>query len=67
MTTYHSGGQEIATGTPFMEVRTTADNRIDLLDELWSVLPPELRIAAAAFVPGGLTSADIRQASEARA
>lgn len=59
MTTYHSNGQEIATGTPFMEVRTTADNRTDLLDELWSVLPPELRIAAAAFVPGGLASADI--------
>ncbi|WP_405889393.1 IMP cyclohydrolase [Streptomyces sp. NBC_00133] len=67
MMTYHSDGQEIATGSPFMEVRTTADNPTDLLDELWSVLPPELRIAAAAFGPGGLTSADIRQASEARA
>jgi hypothetical protein len=40
MTTYHSDGQGIVTGTPFMEVRTTAGNRTDLLDELWSALPP---------------------------
>ena len=46
MTTYHSDGHEIATGAPFIEVRTTADNHRDLLDELWSALTPELRIFA---------------------
>ncbi|QMU73932.1 hypothetical protein GXP74_20905 [Streptacidiphilus sp. P02-A3a] len=66
MTTYHSDRQGIATGAPFTEVRTTEDNRTDLLDELWSALPPELRIAAAVFAPGGLASADIRQAAETR-
>ncbi|MER5757233.1 IMP cyclohydrolase [Streptomyces sp. NPDC002088] len=66
MTTYHSDGQQIATGTPFMEIRTTADTCSDLLDELWSALPPQLRIAAAVFTPGELASADIRPASATR-
>ncbi|MEU6511078.1 hypothetical protein [Streptomyces sp. NPDC046942] len=43
MTTYCSDGQEIATGAPFTEIRTTAEPRGDLLDELSSALPPQLR------------------------
>jgi IMP cyclohydrolase len=62
MTTYRSDGQEIATGEPFTEVRTGADSRGELLEELWSALAPQLRVAAAVFAPGGLAQADIRQA-----
>ncbi|OIJ68425.1 IMP cyclohydrolase [Streptomyces mangrovisoli] len=60
MTTYRSNGQEVATGAPFAEIRTTAETRTDLLDQLWSALPPHLRIAAAVFTPGDLAGADIR-------
>ena len=66
MTTYQSDGQEIATGSPFLEVRTPAGTPRDLLEELWSALRPELRIAAAVFTPTGLAAADVRQASPAR-
>lgn len=62
MTTYHSTGRHIATGTPFTEIRTDAETSESLLDELWSALPPRLRIAAAVFTVGGLAGADIRQA-----
>lgn len=62
MTTYRSRGSAIATGDPFREVRTTARTRHDLLDELWSALPPHLRVAAAVFTPGDLPNADVRQA-----
>ncbi|MGW3564860.1 IMP cyclohydrolase [Streptomyces sp. NPDC000941] len=67
MTTYHSNGQEIATGAPFTEIRTTAETSGDLLDELWSALPPHLRIAAAVFTPGDLAGSSIRQTSHTRA
>lgn len=62
MTTYRSDGETIVTGDPFTEVRVTAENRTDLLDELWSCLPSRLRIAVAVFTAGGLAHADIRQA-----
>ena len=65
MTTYRSDGHEIATGSPFIEVRTAAESRTDLLEELWQALPPQLRIAAAVFSAGGLGHADIRQAEPA--
>ncbi|MFE1953687.1 hypothetical protein ACFW9D_24835 [Streptomyces sp. NPDC059524] len=65
MTTYRSDGHEIATGDPFTEVRIGAGNRGGLLDELAS-LPPELRIAAAVFSPGGLAEAEVRQAAPAQ-
>ncbi|WP_218036975.1 hypothetical protein [Streptomyces hyaluromycini] len=61
MTIYHSNGQEVATGAPFTEIRTAAGTRSDLLDELWSALPPHLRIAAAVFTPGDLAGSSIRQ------
>ncbi|WP_329252979.1 IMP cyclohydrolase [Streptomyces sp. NBC_01478] len=60
MTTYRSDGQQIATGAPFTEVHTGAHTPGDLMEELWSALPAQLRIAAAVFAPGGLTTADIR-------
>ncbi|WP_234327361.1 IMP cyclohydrolase [Streptomyces sp. NRRL WC-3742] len=63
MTTYRSDGNKIATGDPLAEVRIAAGDRSDLLEELWSSLPPQLRIAAAVFAPGGLVQADIRQAA----
>jgi hypothetical protein len=66
MTTYHSNGQEIATGAAFTEIRTTAEPRSALLDELWSALPPHLRIAAAVFTPEDLASSSIRQTSPMR-
>ncbi|UXY17884.1 IMP cyclohydrolase [Streptomyces cynarae] len=62
MTTYRSDGHTIATGTPFHEVRTTADSRSALLDELWSALRSEVRIAAAVFEPGRLDQVRILQA-----
>ncbi|WP_377267951.1 IMP cyclohydrolase [Peterkaempfera sp. SMS 1(5)a] len=65
MTTYHSNGHEIATGAPFLEVGIDADGPRNLLDELWESLPPQLRIAAAVFPPGGLARSDIRQAAAA--
>jgi IMP cyclohydrolase len=61
MTTYRSDGQEIATGDPFTEVRVAAGGRSELLDELWSALAPELRVAAAVFAPGGIAQAEVRQ------
>ncbi|KUM80568.1 IMP cyclohydrolase [Streptomyces griseorubiginosus] len=63
MTTYRSSGQHLVTGAPFTETRTTAEDAEALLDELWSALPPRLRIAAAAFTPGHLAGAGIRQAA----
>jgi IMP cyclohydrolase len=66
MTTYRSDGQEIATGAPFIEARTTAETRSDLLDELWSALPRQLRIAVAVFTPGDLAGSSIRQTSRTR-
>ncbi|WP_030864606.1 IMP cyclohydrolase [Streptomyces sp. NRRL S-37] len=66
MTTYHSNGQEVATGAPFTEIRTTAETRSGLLDELWSALPPHLRIAAAVFAPGDLAGSSIRHTSRTR-
>jgi IMP cyclohydrolase len=65
MTTYRSDGQEIATGDPFTEVRVAAGDRSELLEELWSALAPELRVAAAVFAPGGIAQAELRQAENA--
>lgn len=67
MTTYRSDGRQIATGPPFTEIRTSAHTRGDLLEELWSALPPQLRVAAAVFAPGGLAHADIKCGSPSKA
>ncbi|MFB8211138.1 IMP cyclohydrolase [Streptomyces sp. NPDC056010] len=63
MTTYRSDSDGIRTGDPFAEVRVAAGDRDGLLEELWTALPPELRIAAAVFSPGAPAKADIRQAA----
>lgn len=60
MTTYCSDGQDIATGEPFLEARTAAADRDELLDEVWGALAPEFRVAAAVFEPGRLSDAAIR-------
>ncbi|MFI0721589.1 IMP cyclohydrolase [Streptomyces sp. NPDC021224] len=62
MTTYLSDGVTVATGAPFTQTRTTAADRAELLDDIWSALTPELRVAAATFAPHGLAAAGIRQA-----
>ena len=61
MTTYRSDGHTIATGSPFLEARTTSATRDDLLDELWSALHPDYRIAAAVFEPGALPAVNLRE------
>ncbi|MEU9788217.1 IMP cyclohydrolase [Streptomyces phaeochromogenes] len=61
MTTYVSDGREIVTGAPFIEARTTAGSRDEFVDEVWNALNPELRVAAAAFEPGQIEAAAIRQ------
>jgi IMP cyclohydrolase len=61
VTTYLSDGNEIATGAPFTEVRVAARDRSELLEQLWSSLAVELRVAAAVFSAGRLTEALIRQ------
>ncbi|WEV23764.1 hypothetical protein OYE22_00155 [Streptomyces sp. 71268] len=66
MTTYRSDGHTVATGEPFLEVRTTAADRGQLLEELWGALTPELRVAAAVFEPGRLADATIRHQATTR-
>ncbi|MEV0091949.1 IMP cyclohydrolase [Streptomyces sp. NPDC050738] len=66
MTTYRSDGHVVATAEPYLEARTEAAGRDELLEELWSGLPPELRVAAAAFEPGRLADAVIRHETPAR-
>jgi IMP cyclohydrolase len=52
MTTYHSDGQAVATAPPFQECSVTAHDSTELLEEIWSALNPEFRIAAAVLDPG---------------
>jgi IMP cyclohydrolase len=59
MTTYCSDGQHIATGEPFLEARTEAAGRDELLEEVWAALTPGLRVAAAVFEAGGLADSAI--------
>jgi hypothetical protein len=46
LTTYHSDGHIINGGQPFIEAGTSADNDMGLLDEMWSCLNPDYRVAA---------------------
>jgi IMP cyclohydrolase len=59
MTTYRSDGDHVATGEPFVEARTDAADRDELLEELWCALAPEFRVAAVVFEPGRLDDAVI--------
>ncbi|MER5185582.1 IMP cyclohydrolase [Streptomyces sp. NPDC002896] len=65
MTTYRSDGHHVATGEPFLEARTGAADRDELLQELWGSLTPELRVAVAVFEPGRLADAAIRNETSA--
>jgi IMP cyclohydrolase len=63
MTTYHSDGQAVLTATPFEETTITAHDGTELLEEIWSALNPEFRIAAAVLDPGqGPAGAVLRSA-----
>ncbi|MGW2647127.1 hypothetical protein ACWC2T_19875 [Streptomyces sp. NPDC001393] len=66
MTTYHSVGDSVATGEPFLEARTEKADQDELLEELWGALTPELRVAVAVFEPGRLADAAIRHKASAR-
>lgn len=46
LTTYHSDGQVIEGGQPFIEARTDARDGAALLDEVWESLNPAYRVAA---------------------
>lgn len=52
MTTYHSDGQTVLTATPFEEATITAHDGTELLEEIWSALNPDFRVAAAVLDPG---------------
>jgi IMP cyclohydrolase len=51
MTTYHSDGQTVLTAAPFEETTVSAHDGIDLLEEIWSALNPEFRVAVAVLDP----------------
>lgn len=57
MTTYRSDGHTVATGEPYAEFRTGAAAGTGLLDQVWDGLDPRLRVAAAVFGQGRLSSA----------
>jgi IMP cyclohydrolase len=46
LTTYNSDGRIISGGQPFIEAGISADNGVGLLDEMWSSLNPDYRVAA---------------------
>jgi len=62
VTTYRSDGRQVATGEPFLEARTGAGGKRELLAEIWGALAPEFRVAAAVFEPGRLADAAIATA-----
>ncbi|UWE07611.1 IMP cyclohydrolase [Actinacidiphila bryophytorum] len=59
MTTYRSDGRTPATAEPYVEARTAATDRHELLTTLWSALPTDLRVAATTFEPDQLSGAGI--------
>ncbi|MEU9607717.1 IMP cyclohydrolase [Streptomyces sp. NPDC048057] len=65
MRTYRSDGQRVETAEPFVEVRTGAGSRDELLEEVWGALASEFRVAAAVFEPGRLTEAAVRHEESA--
>ncbi|MFJ4340585.1 IMP cyclohydrolase [Streptomyces sp. NPDC088915] len=51
MTTYRSDGQTVSVASPFDETTTGANDAAGLLDEIWSALNPEYRVAAVVLDP----------------
>ena len=60
MTTYLSDGIQIETAGPLQETETAAAHPEALVDGIWSSLDPRYRVAVAAFHPGALGAARIR-------
>lgn len=60
VTTYRSDGITIEPAAIYLEGSTAAGNPAELTDQLWAALAPERRVAVAAFRPGGLRDAVIR-------
>lgn len=60
VTTYRSDGTAVEPADVYLEGSTAAANPAELTDQLWSALSPERRVAVAAFRPGGLREAVIR-------
>ncbi|MEV6109482.1 IMP cyclohydrolase [Streptomyces sp. NPDC051940] len=52
LTTYASDGETVAAAPPYTEVRVSAADRAELLDEVWTALDPALRVTAAVCAPG---------------
>lgn len=59
LTTYDSDGTAIESAEPLVETATTAAHAEEFVDQIWSALAPERRVAVAAFYPGRLTSSRI--------
>lgn len=63
LTTYHSDGVTISGGQPFIAVSVSAGDGAGLLDEMWSALNPDYRVAAMVLaVAAGVDGALIRNA-----
>jgi IMP cyclohydrolase len=60
VTTYRSDGTTVDPAEVYLEGSTDAANPAELTDQLWAALAPERRVAVAAFGPGGLREAVIR-------
>ncbi|MBN1631020.1 MAG: hypothetical protein JW990_14760 [Thermoleophilia bacterium] len=54
LTTYHSDGQVINGGRPFIEARSEARDGAALLDEVWAALNPAYRVAALVLPVGAM-------------
>ena len=61
LTTYRSDGTDVAVAAPFDEVSVTAEDGPELLDQLWSALRPEYRVAAAVLDPTSGPASTISQ------
>jgi IMP cyclohydrolase len=61
LTTYDSDGTTIEPAQPLVETATTAGHAEELVDQIWSALAPQRRVAVAAFHPGRLTSSTIHR------
>jgi IMP cyclohydrolase len=51
LTTYQSDGRTVAVAAPFHETAVAAQDAAELLDEIWSALNPEFRVAAVVLDP----------------
>lgn len=59
LTTYLSDGVEVATARPFDELTIAAHDGEQLVDEIWSALRPEFRVAAVVLDPAKGPATDL--------